>query len=517
MKNWRGWRPTSPVAALSRWFPVALAVPVIAVFGSACQPLVSATIPAGQVPATVNIPIGAQIGTGRIPVTCQVPVLGPMVFTADATGAVATRLGPGQQFYITEVHGALEVPDGLRGLAPLLDIKTVDAKLTRLDIETNNASPSVVNAASPEWDIPNIPMPPAGTPMVVAAPVDGHKVLGPFTAGNSGSVELVLGEVDVEITLKNSQGQVVLFPLDITCQPPPSPSVIVAINIDPNAPSSPPSRYDGVNTPDFGLSIGDVEGSLSAPLSCNVGGYGQRTLGAIMTAELPMWLPSDEQYRLRNATGAVVIPPDLVDEMLANNPTATQADGTITRVDIHSDNSLPAVLNIADPPIAAPRGPLVSGQLFDIGIPDSGTLTVGPWTLGPGPSTTMTWGAAAGSLRLLDAQGQQVGSTIPIDCDPPAGPVILLRQYVTDPPHPVVTSLSATSGPAAGGNQITISGSGFTGAMGVNFGAGSGSFTVNNDTTITVTVPAGTGTVDVTVLGPNGPSGFGAADQYTYN
>ena len=77
--------------------------------------------------------------------------------------------------------------------------------------------------------------------------------------------------------------------------------------------------------------------------------------------------------------------------------------------------------------------------------------------------------------------------------------------------------MSPTSGPAAGGTLVTITGTGFTGATAVDFGTTAAtSVTVVNDTTITADSPAGTGTVDVTVTTPAGTSATSAADQFTY-
>ena len=82
---------------------------------------------------------------------------------------------------------------------------------------------------------------------------------------------------------------------------------------------------------------------------------------------------------------------------------------------------------------------------------------------------------------------------------------------------PVVTGLSPTSGPEAGGTLVTITGTGFTGATAVDFGATAATnVTVVNDTTITANSPAGTGTVDVTVTTPAGTSATSPADQFTY-
>lgn len=87
--------------------------------------------------------------------------------------------------------------------------------------------------------------------------------------------------------------------------------------------------------------------------------------------------------------------------------------------------------------------------------------------------------------------------------------------YGASPSLPVVTGINPNSGPA--GTSVVISGSGFTGATTVGFGAtGSPNITVNSDTQITAVTPFGSGTVDVTVVTPAGSSTPVAADQFAY-
>jgi hypothetical protein len=82
---------------------------------------------------------------------------------------------------------------------------------------------------------------------------------------------------------------------------------------------------------------------------------------------------------------------------------------------------------------------------------------------------------------------------------------------------PVVTGVSPTSGPAAGGTLVTITGTGLTGATVVDFGTTAATdVTVVNSTTVTADSPAGSGVVDVTVTTPGGKSGTSAADEFTY-
>ena len=83
---------------------------------------------------------------------------------------------------------------------------------------------------------------------------------------------------------------------------------------------------------------------------------------------------------------------------------------------------------------------------------------------------------------------------------------------------PTVTGVSPTSGPTGGGTTVTITGTGFTGATAVKFGANNAaSYAVNSNTQITATSPAGTaGAVDIAVTNNSLTSSTSSADQFTY-
>lgn len=67
-------------------------------------------------------------------------------------------------------------------------------------------------------------------------------------------------------------------------------------------------------------------------------------------------------------------------------------------------------------------------------------------------------------------------------------------------PPPTIASISATSGPAAGGTFVTISGDNFASVSSVKFGANAATvFSVGSEGTIDALAPAGTGSVAVTV------------------
>ena len=86
--------------------------------------------------------------------------------------------------------------------------------------------------------------------------------------------------------------------------------------------------------------------------------------------------------------------------------------------------------------------------------------------------------------------------------------------YVTPP---VVTGISPSTGPVAGGSSVTITGNNLAAATTVSFGAALATITSDSATQLVVTSPAGSpATVDVTVTTAGGTSPTSAADQFTY-
>ena len=81
---------------------------------------------------------------------------------------------------------------------------------------------------------------------------------------------------------------------------------------------------------------------------------------------------------------------------------------------------------------------------------------------------------------------------------------------------PVVTGVHPGTGPESGGTEVTISGSGFSGATEVRFGAVPAAFKIVSPTSIAAVAPAGTGHVDVTVRTPNGNSETSTAGHFSY-
>ncbi|HEY4828074.1 MAG TPA: IPT/TIG domain-containing protein [Solirubrobacteraceae bacterium] len=96
-------------------------------------------------------------------------------------------------------------------------------------------------------------------------------------------------------------------------------------------------------------------------------------------------------------------------------------------------------------------------------------------------------------------------------------PSVLEAHYLAGTgPTPAVIQVSPSSGPASGGTSVTVTGTGFTDASQVEFGATAVSFVLDSPTQLTAASPPGTGGADVTVTTPTGTSATGTADVFSY-
>ena len=173
--------------------------------------------------------------------------------------------------------------------------------------------------------------------------------------------------------------------------------------------------------------------------------------------------------------------------------------------------------------------PVVEGLSPAIG-PLAGGVTVTVFGSGFTGATEVTFGGAPPVTRLDVLSDTQLTVTSPAQLNPgavdvrvttPGGTsVTSAADQFTYPAVPVVEGLSPASGPLAGGVNVRVTGSGFTGATKVTLGGAPPvtSLDVLSDIALIVTSPPAntSGTVDVTVTGPSGTSATSPADQFTY-
>jgi IPT/TIG domain len=169
-------------------------------------------------------------------------------------------------------------------------------------------------------------------------------------------------------------------------------------------------------------------------------------------------------------------------------------------------------------------GPAVSGVEPDHG-PRAGGTSVTITGVNLDEASAVTFGATpAASFTVLSptsvtAVAPAGTGMVDVTVNTPEGtsPTGAQDRFSYDVPPPTITEISPATGPEAGGTAIIVSGTDFTGATGVKFGATNAtSFTVNSDTSLTAVSPGGTGTVHVSVTTPNGTSTNDAPDRFTY-
>ena len=141
-------------------------------------------------------------------------------------------------------------------------------------------------------------------------------------------------------------------------------------------------------------------------------------------------------------------------------------------------------------------------------------------------ATAVLFGAPAGTnltvvspTRIMVRSPAHAAGTVDVRVTAPGGTSAISAADRFIYTAPTVTAILPTSGSTAGGSRVTITGTGFTGATAVTFGATTGTnMTVFSSTKINVTSPAHTaGIVNVKVTTPGGTSAISTADRFTYS
>ncbi len=163
--------------------------------------------------------------------------------------------------------------------------------------------------------------------------------------------------------------------------------------------------------------------------------------------------------------------------------------------------------------LAAATSTTNSGDIRVVKLTPSGALDSG---FGNGGMVVTDVAQDEGNALAIDSTNGRVVVAGAARTDASNASFLLTRYLASAPVIPVVSAISPDAGPAAGGTHVTVSGSGFTGASAVMFGATPAtSFTVNSDRKITATAPGRPpANVHVQVSGPGGTSPPTAADVF---
>jgi hypothetical protein len=197
----------------------------------------------------------------------------------------------------------------------------------------------------------------------------------------------------------------------------------------------------------------------------------------------------------------------------------------ILQYSIASNDGTHAAFAVSMSGVATFTGPQVTSLVPANGPPAGGTPVQILGTSFTG-ATAVNFGAAAASGMTVDSDSQisvvsPAGTgVVNVSVVTPSGTTAAnpTSQFTYSSSGLVVTGLNPAEGPETGGTSVIISGSGFTGATQVLFGAFAATgFTVDSASQVTAVSPAGSGTVDVLVATPAGTSAVSPAAKFRYN
>ncbi|MFR9750408.1 IPT/TIG domain-containing protein [Nocardia sp. 004] len=210
-----------------------------------------------------------------------------------------------------------------------------------------------------------------------------------------------------------------------------------------------------------------------------------------------------------------------------DGPTTVYFGGTATSYTLDS----PAQITAIAPPgsgtvliTVVNSGGVSNGFPYTYGVPAVPTLTALVPTSGPAAggtvvvltgtnlfgATSVTFGGTPAAFTVdsatqITATAPPGAGTVGVTVTTPGGVSnALLYTYV--PPAPILLAVVPNTGPAAGGNSVSLIGTNFTSATAVTFGISATAFAVVNDNLITATVPPGAGAVPVVVVTLGGSS-----------
>lgn len=236
---------------------------------------------------------------------------------------------------------------------------------------------------------------------------------------------------------------------------------------------------------------------------------------------------SDVFFGGKAATNVVVVSPTSITCRTPAGTFGAQVDVLVRTPGGVSAPAPAAKFTYLDPPTVTKvdknRGPAAGGGEVVI----TGTNFVAGNGPDNKPNTTVKFGDVAATAVLVGSDPTSLTCTVPA-----AGADLTVDVVVTTKggssktsaaskytyvPKPVVTAVAPVSGPVAGGQAVTITGTNLSGATEIHFGTAQTVPTAGTDTSLTCTTPAGNaGAADVTVVTDGGTSAVSDDTTYTY-
>ncbi|MDQ8045197.1 MAG: DUF6801 domain-containing protein [Solirubrobacteraceae bacterium] len=362
--------------------------------------------------APADVPdIGADTGRFTLPITCQinVPLLNGFTVlnlngSVDIQGIAPVQLAPGQPFYLSQGSGALTLPSWLSTLGGLVAVNRADATVTQLNIQATGSTPDTINVADLQPLVAdNVPIV-GGKPITVGLPKTGTFNIGPYKAPQSGVTQLKFVSAQAKVQLRSPWG--LNLQVIANCKAAASAgggASLLSISVG-GAPNSSTVNFQNQPLNFHPAASNQLVGIVNAPYTCTIGGS-PFNVGIAVSADIPLTVPKGGNLPFSNASGALIIPAATVDQFIAQGKTSI--GGKVTSLTLRVQGGSPDNKNVIPAAgITIPTTPLVSGQKVIIPLPQTGTLSAGPFTPTSGSSAVVVGlGSAAGTLTFGGTTG----------------------------------------------------------------------------------------------------------------
>lgn len=384
----------------------------------------------GMAQTLPSIPVNTKVGSLQVPLSCKFPLLGNQTVKLTMTGSVNNVLAPGQTFYLADASGTMEIPKTVVGLVSwLLRATTVSGTVSDMEINGTNVSPASLNAMGTPLAFGPIPLV-RGQTALIPIPSSSFLQVGPFTAGSVGTAQLSLGSASATITLSGARGTIGK-PLAVACAMP-SPAVnLVSMTVAGSPTSAVAQPHTGLDSSDFNPPLNKQVGVLHYSVGCTVAGLIPQTADVTLTGTLSTAFTAGVPFFITNASGTMHLSADSVNLLLTLNPFTTSLGGSLSDMDIVASQTSQGTVNAAAlANIAMAQTSVARNKDVTIPIPDTGTLTIGPFT--PNSTATQTDVTIGGTTGVLQPMMSGLPAIpLPFSCSAPNPAVNLVSVTVS--------------------------------------------------------------------------------------
>lgn len=134
----------------------------------------------------------------------------------DIFGDAPDEVNPQESVLVENSYAIVSVPSStIEELDNILGWNSIVGSVNKFEIISDNV-PQVINVANPSIPIAKTPVPKDGSDFVFRVPSNSNLIVGPFTAGTEGVINVSAG--NIETVFQNGDG-IGLFSLDVDCQP----------------------------------------------------------------------------------------------------------------------------------------------------------------------------------------------------------------------------------------------------------------------------------------------------------